>query len=176
MTDTLYDHILTTMSYSALYLFLFSMLLFIAVIVIGKIIYHSYLNIYLLIYSLTVTEWVTIQTLQTNYTFSLSNNMFCSISFFNTEPPKPYFDVAILSDYCNIVAPCISNETVNIINNTLSLNVDDFVYGKSFLFSNCMYGEIITDTYEILISVLLIILILLLIVYTLYSCCKQKIN
>jgi hypothetical protein len=176
MINTLYNHILTTMSYSALYLFLFSILLFITVIVIGKILYHSYLNIYLLIYSLTVTEWLTIPTSQTNYTLNIVNNLFCSISFFNTQPNKLYFDIIILSEQCNITAPCVSNRTMNIINNTLSLNINDFVYGKSFLFSNCMYDQIILDTREILIFVIIITFTLLLLIYTLYNCCKQKIN
>jgi hypothetical protein len=179
MTDTMLNYMLATLSYSALYLFLFLILLFIVGFIVLKIIYHIYLNIYILLYSLTINKWVTIQLLQTNYTVNISNNMFCSTSFLNTEPHIPhipYFDITILSEQCNIIAPCVSNKTMIQINNTFSSNVHDFVYGKSFLFSDCMYVQLITDMHEYLIFIVIVLLILSLIIYALYSCCIAVVN
>lgn len=151
---------------SALFLFLFSIVLSIIGITIAKICYHIYLNVFIFSYALSYKSYNKGQIIGYNETY----NMLCSLNFFSDPNVQTnYYDMSVQLNNTirKTIVLCVSENVVNMIKNgTKSVTFID-----SYIYEDHIYSPNVEYQLDVIVVVVLCLTTLLTIVFFLIKCC-----
>lgn len=165
-SETLVENIFNTISMSIFYICCFLFVIGIFFLITSKIIYHIYLNLFLLTYAFLVKS---LETVAVDIIVEQKYNILCSLSVFKTDNKyMKYYDLNMISKDCNISAYCINESILDHIKN----NTQNILYIKSYFDNKCVYAQNIYDTYEIFIINCSIIVIFLFFLFCLMKVLK----